>query len=77
VGIAAAFILLLIVIVLLMPIRVVNWFNVVDPVSATVKVRNSLFAGSRVARTTLLSVPRQVDLDELLRGREPSDRHTT
>lgn len=48
----------------------VAWFNVVEPVDAVIKVQNYLFATSQISQTTLLSVLRQVDLDELLRNRE-------
>jgi regulator of protease activity HflC (stomatin/prohibitin superfamily) len=48
----------------------VAWFSVVEPVDAVVKVQNYRYATSQIAQTTLLSVLRQIDLDELLRNRE-------
>jgi regulator of protease activity HflC (stomatin/prohibitin superfamily) len=47
----------------------VVYFNVVDPVKATVNVQNYLFATSQVAQTTLRSVCGTAELDELLAER--------
>src|SRR5687767_13969171 len=47
----------------------VVYFNVVDPVKATVNVQNYLFATSQVAQTTLRSVCGMAELDELLAER--------
>ena len=48
----------------------VIYFNVVDPVRATVDVQNYLFATSQVAQTTLRSVCGTADLDDLLSQRD-------
>ena len=48
----------------------VIYFNVVDPVRATVDVQNYLFATSQVAQTTLRSVCGTAELDELLSERD-------
>ncbi|SRR5713101_4505631 len=53
----------------------VAWFSVVEPVDAVIKVQNYRYATSQIAQTTLLSVLRQVDLDELLRNREEIGQH--
>jgi regulator of protease activity HflC (stomatin/prohibitin superfamily) len=48
----------------------VIYFNVVEPVKATVNIQNYLFGTSQVAQTTLRSVCGTADLDELLSERE-------
>ena len=48
----------------------VIYFNVVEPVRATVDVQNYLFATSQVAQTTLRSVCGTADLDDLLSQRD-------
>jgi len=48
----------------------VIYFNVIDPVKATVNVQNYLFATSQVAQTTLRSVCGTAELDELLSQRD-------
>jgi regulator of protease activity HflC (stomatin/prohibitin superfamily) len=51
-------------------VNAVSYFNVVDPVSATVAIQQYLFGTSQVAQTTLRSVIGQVDLDALLVARD-------
>jgi regulator of protease activity HflC (stomatin/prohibitin superfamily) len=48
----------------------VIYFNVVEPVKATVNIQNYLFGTSQVSQTTLRSVCGRADLDELLSERE-------
>ncbi|MGH2695795.1 MAG: SPFH domain-containing protein, partial [Actinomycetota bacterium] len=47
-------------------VNAVAYFNVVDPIRATVAIQDYLFGTSQVAQTTLRSVIGQADLDELL-----------
>jgi regulator of protease activity HflC (stomatin/prohibitin superfamily) len=47
-------------------VNAVAYFNVVDPIKATVAIQDYLFGTSQVAQTTLRSVIGQADLDELL-----------
>ncbi len=51
-------------------VNAVSYFNVVDPVKATVAIQNYIFGTSQVAQTTLRSILGQVDLDELLINRD-------
>lgn len=51
-------------------VTAVAWFHVVEPIRATVRVRDYLFAVEEFARATLLSALREVPLDSLLRQRE-------
>jgi regulator of protease activity HflC (stomatin/prohibitin superfamily) len=48
----------------------VIYFNVVEPVKATVNIQNYLFGTSQVSQTTLRSVCGTAELDELLSERE-------
>jgi regulator of protease activity HflC (stomatin/prohibitin superfamily) len=56
-------------------VNAVTYFNVVDPVRATVAIQNYIFGTSQVAQTTLRSILGQVDLDELLVNREQINQH--
>ncbi|MFJ8039654.1 slipin family protein [Kitasatospora sp. NPDC096147] len=49
----------------------VVYFNVVDPVRATVNVQDYQFAISQVAQTSLRSIIGKSELDDLLANREP------
>lgn len=49
----------------------VVYFNVVDPVKATVNVQDYQFAISQVAQTSLRSIIGKSELDDLLANREP------
>jgi regulator of protease activity HflC (stomatin/prohibitin superfamily) len=51
-------------------VNAVTYFNVVDPIKATVVIQDYRFGTSQVAQTTLRSVIGQVDLDELLINRD-------
>lgn len=51
-------------------VNAVVYFNVMDPVRAVVNIENYMFGTSQVAQTTLRSIIGQIDLDELLIGRE-------
>jgi regulator of protease activity HflC (stomatin/prohibitin superfamily) len=51
-------------------VNAVTYFNVVDPIRATVAIQDYRFGTSQVAQTTLRSVIGQVDLDELLINRD-------
>jgi regulator of protease activity HflC (stomatin/prohibitin superfamily) len=51
-------------------VNAVTYFNVVDPVKATVAIQNYLYGTREVAQTTLRSILGQVDLDELLINRD-------
>jgi regulator of protease activity HflC (stomatin/prohibitin superfamily) len=51
-------------------VNAVTYFNVVDPVKATVAIQNYLYGTREVAQTTLRSILGQVDLDELLIKRD-------
>jgi regulator of protease activity HflC (stomatin/prohibitin superfamily) len=48
----------------------VIYFNVVDPVRATVEIQNYLLGTSQIAQTTLRSILGKAELDELLSKRE-------
>jgi len=56
-------------------VNAVTYFNVVDPVKATVAIENYMFGTSQVAQTTLRSILGQVDLDELLVNRDDINQH--
>ncbi|HEX6329874.1 MAG TPA: slipin family protein [Actinomycetota bacterium] len=56
-------------------VNAVSYFNVVDPVRATVAIENYIFGTSQVAQTTLRSILGQVDLDELLVNRDEINQH--
>src|SRR5919108_4075441 len=51
-------------------VNAVTYFNVVDPIRATVAIQDYRFGTSQVAQTTLRSVIGQVDLDEVLINRD-------
>ena len=51
-------------------VNAVVYFRVIDPEKAVIKVEDYLFATSQVAQTTLRSVLGEVELDEILAGRE-------
>jgi regulator of protease activity HflC (stomatin/prohibitin superfamily) len=51
-------------------VNAVVYFRVLDPVNAIVQVENYHYATSQLAQTTLRSVLGEVDLDDLLSGRE-------
>jgi regulator of protease activity HflC (stomatin/prohibitin superfamily) len=51
-------------------VNAVTYFNVVDPVKATVAIQQYLLGTSQIAQTTLRSILGQVDLDDLLINRE-------
>jgi regulator of protease activity HflC (stomatin/prohibitin superfamily) len=51
-------------------VNAVIYFNVMDPVRSVVNIENYIFGTSQVAQTTLRSIIGQVELDELLVGRE-------
>jgi regulator of protease activity HflC (stomatin/prohibitin superfamily) len=51
-------------------VNAVVYFRVLDPVNAIVQVENFHYATSQLAQTTLRSVLGEVDLDDLLSGRE-------
>jgi regulator of protease activity HflC (stomatin/prohibitin superfamily) len=51
-------------------VNAVTYFNVVDPIKATVAIQDYRFGTSQVAQTTLRSVIGQVELDELLINRD-------
>ena len=55
-------------------VNAVAYFNVVDPIRATVAIQDYLFGTSQVAQTTLRSVIGQADLDELLVARDEINR---
>ena len=48
----------------------VIYFNVVDPIRATVEIQNYLLGTSQIAQTTLRSILGKAELDELLGKRE-------
>jgi regulator of protease activity HflC (stomatin/prohibitin superfamily) len=48
----------------------VIYFNVVDPVRATIEIQNYLLGTSQIAQTTLRSILGKAELDELLSKRE-------
>lgn len=51
-------------------VNAVIYFRVTDPTKAVIEVQNYLYATSQLAQTTLRSVLGEVELDELLSGRE-------
>ncbi len=51
-------------------VNAVTYFNVTEPVNATIKVQNYGYATSQIAQTTLRSVIGGVELDELLINRD-------
>lgn len=51
-------------------VNAVIYFRVTDPTKAAIEVQNYLYATSQLAQTTLRSVLGEVELDELLSGRE-------
>jgi regulator of protease activity HflC (stomatin/prohibitin superfamily) len=56
-------------------VNAVTYFNVVDPVKATVAIENYIYGTSQVAQTTLRSILGQVELDELLVKRDDINQH--
>ncbi|HYH27556.1 MAG TPA: slipin family protein [Actinomycetota bacterium] len=48
----------------------VIYFNVVDPIRATVEIQNYLMGTSQIAQTTLRAILGKAELDELLANRE-------
>jgi regulator of protease activity HflC (stomatin/prohibitin superfamily) len=55
-------------------VNAVTYFNVVEPIRATVAIQDYLFGTSQVAQTTLRSVIGQVHLDEVLVNRDDINR---
>jgi regulator of protease activity HflC (stomatin/prohibitin superfamily) len=51
-------------------VNAVTYFNVVDPIKATVAIQQYILGTSQIAQTTLRSILGQVDLDDLLINRE-------
>jgi regulator of protease activity HflC (stomatin/prohibitin superfamily) len=51
-------------------VNAVTYFNVVDPIKATVAIQKYILGTSQVAQTTLRSILGQVDLDDLLVSRD-------
>jgi len=51
-------------------VNAVTYFNVVDPVKATVAIQDYMLGTSQVAQTTLRSILGQLDLDDLLVNRD-------
>lgn len=51
-------------------VNAVTYFNVVDPVRATVAIQEYMIGTSQIAQTTLRSILGQADLDDLLVNRE-------
>jgi regulator of protease activity HflC (stomatin/prohibitin superfamily) len=51
-------------------VNAVTYFNVVDPVKATINIQDYIFATSQIAQTTLRSIIGSIDLDELLINRD-------
>ena len=51
-------------------VNAVLFFRVIDPTKAVIAVSNFLYTTSQLAQTTLRSIVGQVELDELLSGRE-------
>lgn len=51
-------------------VNAVIYFRITDPTKAVIEVQNYLYATSQLAQTTLRSVLGEVELDELLSGRE-------
>lgn len=55
-------------------VNAVTYFNVVDPVKATVVIQDYMLGTSQLAQTTLRSILGQVDLDDLLVNRDEINR---
>ena len=55
-------------------VNAVNYFRVVEPMKAVIEVEDYLYATSQLAQTTLRSVVGQVELDEVLSGRDVINR---
>jgi regulator of protease activity HflC (stomatin/prohibitin superfamily) len=55
-------------------VNAVTYFNVVDPVKATVVIQNYILGTSQLAQTTLRSILGQVELDDLLVNRDEINR---
>jgi regulator of protease activity HflC (stomatin/prohibitin superfamily) len=55
-------------------VNAVTYFNVVDPVRATVAIQDYRFGTSQIAQTTLRSILGQVQLDDLLISRDEINR---
>ena len=51
-------------------VNAVVYFQVFDPVKATVEIQNYYFATSQIAQTTLRAILSKVDLDEILTERD-------
>jgi regulator of protease activity HflC (stomatin/prohibitin superfamily) len=51
-------------------VNAVTYYNVVDPVKATIAIQNYQYGTSQIAQTTLRSIIGQVDLDDLLVKRD-------
>ncbi|HEV2952017.1 MAG TPA: slipin family protein [Actinomycetota bacterium] len=51
-------------------VNAVTYFNVVDPVKATIVIQDYILGTSQLAQTTLRSILGQVDLDDLLVNRD-------
>lgn len=51
-------------------VNAVTYFNVVDPIKATVVIQRYMAGTSQIAQTTLRSILGQVDLDDLLINRD-------
>ena len=51
-------------------VNAVIYFRVTDPTKAVIEVQNYMYATSQLSQTTLRSVLGEVELDELLSGRE-------
>lgn len=51
-------------------VNAVTYFNVVEPVKATVNIQDYIFATSQIAQTTLRSIIGSIDLDDLLINRD-------
>jgi regulator of protease activity HflC (stomatin/prohibitin superfamily) len=55
-------------------VNAVTYFNVVDPVKATVVIQDYILGTSQLAQTTLRSILGQVELDDLLVNRDEINR---
>ena len=55
-------------------VNAVTYFNVVDPVKATVVIQDYILGTSQLAQTTLRSILGQVSLDDLLENRDDINR---
>ena len=55
-------------------VNAVNYFRVIDPMKAIIEVEDFLYATGQLAQTTLRSVLGQVELDEVLAGRDKINR---